>query len=120
MLKDLLEDREIKKVGLSIHDDFRNLNKIQQINPQGFVELQSYVTQWSIIDKSLSKLYGILFGKRLSKSQRLTNWEAEQLAEAQQNYAALDAQACTEIYEYLRDGKFNPEESPYQIEQPDN
>lgn len=119
MLKDLLEDRDVKKVGLSIHDDFRNLNKIQQINPQGFVELQSYVTQWSIIDKSLSKLYGILFGKRLSKSQRLTNWEAEQLAEAQQNYAALDAQACTEIYEYLRDGKFNPEDSPYQIDQPE-
>ncbi len=115
-LKQLLEDKEILKVGLSIHDDFRNLHKKFDFEPEGFIELQQYVTNWNITDKSLSKLFGILFGKRISKSQRLSNWEAEQLAEAQQNYAALDALACVKIYRHLNAGFFNPEESAYRID----
>ena len=42
-------------------------------------------------------------GKKISKSQRLSNWEAEVLTEAQQLYAATDAWACVEIYNYLDD-----------------
>ena len=114
-LKDLLEDAGKTKVGLSIHDDFRNLHKTYDFEPRGFIELQSFVTNWNIIDKSLSKLYGILFGQRLSKSQRLSNWESEQLAESQQHYAALDAAACIEIYRHLSDGLFIPGSSPYQV-----
>ncbi len=115
-LKLLLEDASVTKIGLSLHDDFRNLRKKFDFEPDGFIELQQYVTQWHIIDKSLSKLFGILFGKRLSKSQRLSNWESEQLAEAQQHYAALDAQACVKIYRHLNEGLFNPEESIYRLE----
>lgn len=115
-LKQLLEDKTKTKIGLSIHDDFRNLRKAHDFTPDGFVELQTFVTRWNIIDKSLTKLYGILFGQRLSKSQRLSNWEAEQLAEAQQHYAALDAQACIQIYSHLSNGLFDPAKSPYQVE----
>ncbi len=115
-LKLLLEDKNVQKIGLSIHDDFRNLRKKYDFEPDGFIELQQYATQWHISDKSLSKLFGILFGKRISKSQRLSNWEAEQLAEAQINYAALDAQACVKIYRHLNAGLFNPEESIYRLE----
>ncbi len=115
-LKDILEDKNLLKVGLSIHDDFRNLRKKYDFEPDGFVDLQQFVTQWKISDKSLTKLYGILFGKRISKSQRLSNWEADQLADAQQNYAALDAYACVNIYRHLLSGKFNPEDSEYLIE----
>ncbi|MCM1490254.1 MAG: 3'-5' exonuclease domain-containing protein 2 [Muribaculum sp.] len=115
-LVNLLQDESKTKIGLSIRDDFRNLNKICKVSPVGFVELQNYVTQWNIADKSLSKLYGILFGKRLSKTQRLTNWDADTLTEAQTHYAALDAFACIQIFTCLRDGKFHPEVSPYQVE----
>lgn len=115
-LKKILEDKTTQKVGLSIHDDFRNLHKNFDFEPQGFIELQKFATQWNIIDKSLSKLFGILFGKRLSKSQRLSNWEADQLAESQQHYAALDAQACVKIYRHLNAGLFHPEESEYIIQ----
>lgn len=115
-LKLLLEDKNAKKVGLSIHDDFRNLHKNYDFEPDGFIELQQYVTQWHITDKSLSKLFGILFGKRISKSQRLSNWEADQLGEGQQNYAALDAQACVKIYRHLNAGRFHPDQSIYRIE----
>lgn len=110
---EILEDPNILKIGLSTHDDFHNLNKIEVIRPQGFIDLQSYVKQFKIVDNSLSRIFGIVFGQRISKAQRLTNWEAQTLSPSQQSYAALDAIACIKIYEYLASGKFNPKDSPY-------
>lgn len=110
---DILEDRKLLKVGLSIRDDFHNLAKIAEMNPQSFVELQSYAKEFKITDSSLSRLYGILFGERISKHQRLSNWEAEELTDAQKNYAALDAYACIRIYRYLKEGNFRPADSAY-------
>lgn len=112
-IKKILEDPNILKIGLSIHDDFHSLRKICELEPDGFVELQSFVKNFNIQDNSLARIYGILFGHRISKGQRLTNWEAEELTEHQQGYAALDALACIQIYEHLLSGKFKPEESPY-------
>lgn len=109
----IFEDPAILKVGLSIHDDFHNLHRVIEFDPQGFIDLQSYVKDYKIADNSLSRVYGILFGKRISKGQRLTNWEASVLTETQREYAALDAYACIEIYEYLNKGKFHPNKSPY-------
>lgn len=100
-LKGLLEDAGCLKIGLSLKDDFHNLAKICNIAPQGFVELQQLARQKGIAEASLSKIHAILFGKRLSKNQRLSNWEAEELSEAQQHYAALDASTCIEIYKKL-------------------
>ena len=110
---DLLEDPDKLKIGLSIHDDFHNLNKISPVTPQGFIELQNFVKEYHIADNSLTRIFAIIFGKRVSKGQRLTNWEAEHLTNSQQSYAALDAMACLEIYDYISSGKFNPMESPY-------
>lgn len=110
---DIIQDPEITKVGLSIHDDFHSLRKVTEIDPQGFIDLQQYVKEFKIADNSLSRVYGILFGERISKGQRLTNWESVELTPAQQSYAALDAYACLRIYEYLKEGKFNPIESEY-------
>lgn len=109
----LLEDRNLLKVGLSLHDDFHNLRKIMEFNPEGFVDLQTFVKDYKIADNSLSRVYAILFGERISKGQRLSNWEAPELTESQQGYAALDATACIDIYNYLKEGKFNPETSQY-------
>lgn len=100
-LKAFLENRDILKIGLSTKDDFHVLNRLAPIDPQGFVELQSVVKQHGIGEASLTKIYAMLFGKRISKGQRLTNWEAVELTSAQQQYAALDAQACLTIYTRL-------------------
>lgn len=112
-VKDLLEDGNVLKVGLSIHDDFHNLHKRYPLEPAGFIDLQDYVRQFRIADSSLSKIYAIIFGNRISKSQRLTNWEADDLSVHQQSYAALDAVACVRIYEFLSDRRFHPEKSKY-------
>ncbi len=112
-IRDFLEDEGVMKIGLSTHDDFHNLNRIAKIVPRGFFELQHYVSQFRIEDKSLSKIYAILFGERISKGQRLTNWEAPELSIHQQAYAALDAFACLKIYRFLKEGKFKPDQSTY-------
>ncbi|MDE6367226.1 MAG: 3'-5' exonuclease domain-containing protein 2 [Muribaculaceae bacterium] len=101
-LKEFLECAEVTKIGLSTKDDFHVLNRLAPVEPKGFVELQSMVRQYGIGDASLTKIYAQLFGKKISKSQRLTNWEAVELTHAQQRYAALDAWACLRIYNRLK------------------
>lgn len=112
-LKSFLEDESITKVGLSIHDDFSVMRRSTSLEPRGFVELQHYVRKFNIKDSSLQKIYAIVFGRRISKKQRLTNWEASELTQQQQAYAALDSWACLHIYRYLSEGAFAPERSPY-------
>lgn len=113
MARPLLENPDIIKVGLSVHDDFNSLRRRGDINPAGFIDLQDYAHTFHIADLSLQKVYAIIFGERISKAQRLTNWEADTLTEQQQIYAAIDAWACLRLYRYLRGGNFHPAESPY-------
>jgi ribonuclease D len=97
-LERLLKNKKIKKIGLSLHDDFAALRKRKSFNPESFIDLQTIVRNYGIADLSLQKIYAILFGEKISKSQRLSNWEAEELSEAQQRYAAMDAWASLRIY----------------------
>ena len=112
-LKQFLEDPQCIKVGLSTTDDFHQLANVCDIHPAGFIELQELVKTYHITDMSLQKIYAILFQQKISKSQQLTNWEAPQLSDAQQAYAAIDAWACLRILHYLQDGNFIPQQSPY-------
>ena len=100
-LVDLLESDKLLKVGLSLQDDFRQLTRRRSINPCGYVELQQMVREFGITDMSLAKLYANLFNCRISKSQQLSNWEADVLNEKQKRYAATDAWACVRIYNEL-------------------
>lgn len=112
-IKSILEDENIRKIGVSIHDDFHNLHKIYSLEPKGFIDLQGFVKNYNIADNSLSRIYAILFGQRISKGQRLTNWEASHLTLHQQEYAALDALACIKIYDHLTTVGFSAVDSPY-------
>lgn len=107
-LKNLLEDEHLLKVGISLKDDFCMLNRLNdgQFTPANFVELQKFVKKFGIEDQSLQKIYAIVLGKKISKGQRLSNWEADHLSESQQRYAATDAWSCIKIYEALQKGKF--------------
>lgn len=105
VLVDLLQNERLMKVGLSLKDDIHNLQRKQAFEPLGFLDLQQYVKQLGIEAQSLQKIYALLFGKKISKSQRLTNWEADVLTDRQKAYAATDAWACVRIYKYLEDLK---------------
>lgn len=91
------------KIGLSLKDDFNSLRKRQDMHPDrgNWIELQEYVGKFGIEDRSLQKIYANLFGEKISKNQRLSNWEADVLSEGQKLYAAADAWACVEIYNCL-------------------
>ncbi|MDE7426369.1 MAG: 3'-5' exonuclease domain-containing protein 2 [Muribaculaceae bacterium] len=113
-LREILENPDIVKIGLSVHDDFTVLRRIcPDFKPQSFIELQTYVKQFGISDISLQKIYAIVFGQYMSKNQRLTNWEAAELNPAQQAYAALDAKACLDLYVHMRQGSFDPWKSEF-------
>lgn len=112
-LKEYLEDETCVKVGLSVHDDFNALRRLVEIDPKGFVDVQTLAKENHISDISLQKIYAILFDERISKSQQLSNWEADALSDAQQRYASIDAWTCIRIYNYLTSGEFKPEESTY-------
>lgn len=109
----LLEDQAITKIGLSIHDDFHVMHRSSRVEPKGFVDLQNLVKNYHIKDISLQKIYAIIFGEKISKNQRLTNWEAHTLSAQQQRYAAIDAWTCLRVYYYLTSNQFHPEDSPY-------
>lgn len=115
-LKEYLQDPSCHKVGLSLHDDWNVLHRKYDVVPQGFTDVQTLVPQFHIADTGLQKLFAILFEQKISKSQQLTNWEADTLTKAQQLYAATDAWACIKIYECLSGNEFDPELSPYKIE----
>ncbi|MFZ6036670.1 MAG: 3'-5' exonuclease [Bacteroidota bacterium] len=101
VLDEIICNPDIKKIGLSLRDDFAAIRKRSDKVPVNFVDLQQFVHEFGIDDNSLQKIYALVFGKRISKSQRLTNWEADQLTPAQQMYAAIDAWACVRIYKHL-------------------
>ena len=100
-LKQFLSNPDIVKIGLSLRDDFGALRKRSSVEPVNFIDLQSIVGSYGIDAASLQKIYAILFKKKISKGQRLSNWEADVLTEPQKKYAALDAWACLTIYKHL-------------------
>lgn len=100
-VKRLLEDRTVPKIGLSWHDDLMMLHRLGDFEPGNFIDLQHHVKEIGVEDLSLQKLYANFFGQRISKRERLTNWEADMLNDKQKMYAALDAWACIMLYEEL-------------------
>ena len=102
----ILENEKIVKVGAAIRDDLKGLKSIRNFNPKGFVDLQQIAGNYNIEGQSVRKLAAIVLGVRVSKSQQLSNWEAESLSFAQIDYAAIDAWVCREIY--LKLNAINP------------
>ena len=104
----ILSNPRILKVGAAVHDDVRGLQYYRQFEERGFVDLQKIAYEWGIRDKSVKKLAANILGVRISKSQQLSNWEADELSAAQQMYAATDAWVCREMYLKLLQSEKHP------------
>jgi len=100
-IKRLLEDTSVPKIGLSLRDDLNSLHKLGDFQNGFFIDLQDRVKEIGIEDMSLQKLYANFFGQRISKRERLSNWEADILKDKQKAYAATDAWTCIVLYEEL-------------------
>ena len=104
----LFENKRLLKVGADVAGDLRSLRQIRHFRDAGFIDLQAIAPEWGIAEKSLRKLSAIVLGQRVSKAQRLSNWEAATLTDKQQLYAATDAWVCTRIYDRLLRTPKNP------------
>lgn len=107
-LCDILANRNIIKVGAAVHDDVRGLKKYANFQERGFVDLQKIVWEYGIKDKSVKKMAAIILGLKVSKTQQLSNWEADYLSDQQLMYAATDAWVCLEMYKKLLKSEKNP------------
>lgn len=97
----LLSNPDIIKVGVGIRDDLRALKRLSEFEPAGFMEIQDFAQEAGLEDISLKKLAALVMNIRISKRQRLSNWEAETLSVSQLNYAATDAWAALHIFNGL-------------------
>lgn len=94
----ILATKKIAKVGAAVNEDIRGLLRYTTFTPKGFVDLQNIGMNWGIKEKSVRKMAAIILGMRVSKSQQLSNWEADELTHGQINYAAIDAWVCQQMY----------------------
>lgn len=108
-LADLMADNDICKVGLAILDDLRGLQRLRKFKPANCIDLQKMARERGIEELGLKKMAAQVLGVKVSKRQRLTNWEATVLTEAQLTYAATDSWISLLIYkEYLKGVTIHP------------
>ncbi len=98
---EFLSSKEIVKVGVALRDDLKDLQRLRDFKPAGFVELNQLVKPIGIESNGLRKLTAIILGFRISKSAQTSNWESDTLTEKQINYAATDAWVCIKMYNSL-------------------
>ncbi len=98
----ILESESVKKIGVDVTGDIRALRALRHFKDRGFIDLQSIIERWGIGEKSLRKMSGLVLGYKVSKAQRLSNWEAQKFTAPQALYAATDAWVCLEIYDKLQ------------------
>ena len=97
----IMASKDILKIGAAVRDDVRGLQRFNRFDPHGYVDLQSIAWEWGIKDKSVKKLAANVLHRKVSKTQQLSNWEADELTSAQKMYSATDAWVCLEMYRKL-------------------
>tara|TARA_B100000575_G_scaffold142137_1_gene113402 strand:- start:588 stop:1169 length:582 start_codon:yes stop_codon:yes gene_type:complete len=93
----LFENSKIIKVGIDLKNDINGLNKIKSFEANSFVDLNKIAKNNDFKSFGAIKLSILMLGKRISKKQRLSDWEVDTLSESQKNYAAIDAWICPKI-----------------------
>jgi len=101
----IIENQNIRKIGVALHEDLKDLGMYKRLKPDGFIDLQKFVGQFGIEAKGLEKLTAIVLGFRISKSQQVTDWERKILTPQQTVYAATDAWVCYRIFKELQKSK---------------
>lgn len=101
-------NKNVKKIGLAFKDDLAGLQRRRPFTPGNCIDVQKLVGDYGILDLGLQKIFAIIFGKKISKSQQLTNWENVVLTPEQARYASTDAWATLLIYKELMQTKKLP------------
>lgn len=103
-LRTLLEMENQVKIGAAVHDDLKGLKKLTDtFYPVNFFDLNDELKKVGFHNVGVRNLSGMVLKVRISKSEQVSNWEAESLTEKQQRYAATDAWACLEVFNILQE-----------------
>ncbi|MBV6642139.1 MAG: 3'-5' exonuclease domain-containing protein 2 [Cyclobacteriaceae bacterium] len=100
-LKKILENENIRKIGISLRDDLKDLKKVRPFKPAGFIDLNNIAKDLGINQIGIKSLTGIFLERRVAKNQQTSNWENQKLTTAQKRYAATDAWVCMKMYDSL-------------------
>jgi ribonuclease D len=97
-LRPLLESESILKTGVAIKDDVKELRKMEDFQPAGFVEIADITLKLGYENRGLRPLAGLLMQGRISKAAQVSNWARPELDQKQIRYAATDAWISRELY----------------------
>ncbi len=102
-LRNLLERENILKIGAAVHDDIKGLAKLtDSFYANSFFDLNDELKKVGFQNVGVRNLCAMVLNIRISKSEQVSNWEADTLSSKQQRYAATDAWACLEIFKVLK------------------
>lgn len=95
---DILENPNIKKVGVAVAGDISALKKIKEFSHANVEDISDMSKKIGIINTGLKNLSGAFLGIRISKSAQMSNWADSSLTKKQIEYAATDAWISRELY----------------------
>jgi len=94
----ILESESIFKTGVAIKDDVKELRKMEDFQPGGFVEIADITLKLGYENRGLRALAGLLMQGRISKAAQVSNWARPELDPKQVRYAATDAWISRDLY----------------------
>lgn len=114
-LVEILENKNLRKIGVGIKADIVKLQELRSFIPGGFVDLSELAAAKGIIQVGVRGLTARYLHHRLPKTAQKTNWARSELTKKQRLYAASDAWICLKIYPLILEDttdyrKFNQDE----------
>lgn len=102
IIKSVLENDQVLKVGVAIRDDIKFLQKLFPFTPKKFIELQDVAKEKGLKNFGLKGMAAEVMESALSKGPKMTNWETPILTPPQLMYAATDAWIGLALYKKLQ------------------
>ena len=100
-LANILSNEEILKVGVAIHEDYRNLSRIYPLKNNGLIDLAKLANQKGLKAQGLRTICANLLGYKVNKGAQCSNWATDTLSHNQIQYAATDAWLGLLLYNNL-------------------
>ncbi len=94
----IFENANVIKTGVGLTDDVKELRKLQEFSPAGFLDLTKLTVPLGYVNRGLRPLCGLLLNGRISKAAQVSNWARPVLEPKQIQYAATDAWVSRQLY----------------------
>lgn len=102
LIKNILSDPGITKVGFGLGNDTKELQKQFNVKPESLFDLSPFIKTTFLAGSSIGakKAVFAFMDKKLQKSKNaaLSNWENQKLSPSQIKYASEDATAPLDVY----------------------